>query len=217
MNKPLVTQTRTIKPTRRSLSGVFAFHGEGVAFESALERDFIHGWTLSPEVTRIVAQPAQIAFQLANGRKYTYTPDFLVEHVAGSGLKPMLVEVKFQDDWQANWREYLPKWKAAWRYAQNQGWTFHIYDQPRIRHQRLKNVQFLERYLYLDFKPAVGEAVLNTVSLMQAVPLQYLLAKHFTGDEAVGRALIFHLMANGKILFNLSLELDEMTILKVKP
>ena len=216
VSKPLVTQTRKIKPTRRSLSGVLAVRGKGVAFESALERDFIHGWTLSPEVVGIVAQPVKIPFRAANGLSYSYTPDFLVEYSPGSGLKPMLVEVKFQDDWQANWREYLAKWKAAWRYAQSQGWTFHIYDQSRIRHQRLKNVQFLQRYLYLEFKPAVGEAVLETVSLLKAVPLQYLLAKHFTGDEATGRALIFHLLANERILFNPSLELDEMSILRAK-
>lgn len=217
VSKPVVKQARQIKPTRRSLSGVLAMRGKGVAFESALERDFIHGWSLSPEVVGIVAQPVKIPFRASNGRNYSYTPDFLVEHAPGSGLKPMLVEVKFQDDWQANWREYLPKWKAAWRYAQSQGWSFHIYDQSRIRHQRLKNVQFLERYLYLEFKPAVAEAVLETVSLMQTVPLQYLLAKHFTGDEAIGRALIFHLLANGQIHFNLSLELDEMSILRAKP
>lgn len=217
VSKPLVTQTRKIKPTRRSLSGVLAVRGKGVAFESALERDFIHGWTLSPEVVGIIAQPVKIPFKAASGLNYSYTPDFLVEYSPGSGLKPMLVEVKFQDDWQANWREYLAKWKAAWRYAQSQGWTFHIYDQSRIRHQRLKNVQFLERYLHLDFKPTVAEAVLETVSLLKAVPLQYLLAKHFTGDESIGRALIFHLLANEKILFNQSLELDEMSILRAKP
>ncbi|HHH9110670.1 TPA: TnsA endonuclease N-terminal domain-containing protein [Pseudomonas aeruginosa] len=215
-SKSSVTQTRQIRPTRRSLSGVLALRGKGVAFESALERDFIHGWTLSPEVAGVVAQPAKIPFVAANGRKYHYTPDFLVEYVTATGMKPMLVEVKFRDDWKANWREYLPKWKAAWRYAKSQGWDFHIYDESRIRHQRLKNVQFLERYLYLEFKPAVGDAVLETVYLMKAVPLQYLLAKHFTGDEATGRALIFHLLANEKILFNLSLELDEMSILRVK-
>ena len=50
VSRSVVAQTRPIKPTRRSLSGVFSFRGKGVAFESALERDFIHGWTLSPEV-----------------------------------------------------------------------------------------------------------------------------------------------------------------------
>ncbi|HAY17330.1 MAG TPA: heteromeric transposase endonuclease subunit TnsA, partial [Halomonas sp.] len=39
---PLPTSVRKIGPTRRSVSGYYAFRGEeSIAFESTLERDFL--------------------------------------------------------------------------------------------------------------------------------------------------------------------------------
>ena len=41
-DKIIPSQMRKIKPTRRSLSGTYAFRGEtGIQFESSLERDFL--------------------------------------------------------------------------------------------------------------------------------------------------------------------------------
>ncbi|WP_457438814.1 TnsA endonuclease N-terminal domain-containing protein [Pseudomonas sp. TE3786] len=182
-------------------------------FESALERDFIQGWDLSPEVLDLVAQPVQIPFVAHNGRSYTYTPDFLIQFDERFGLKPMLVEVKMREQWKENWREWFPKWKAARRFAQSQGWSFHVFDENRIRGNRLRNVQFLDRFLDMEFDPIASDAVIHTVSLMGAAPFQYVLAKHFTGDEEIGRSHILHLLATRKLRCNLEDALDESTIL----
>jgi len=134
-------QMRKIKPTRRSVSGVYAFRGNSmVAYESTLERDFLIRTEFSLNVLDVIPQPAEIPFVSSNGRTYTYTPDFLVYYRLGSHSyddypKPVLVEVKPETEWRRHWREWLPKWKAAWSYARSQGWEFHIRDESRIRDQ----------------------------------------------------------------------------------
>jgi hypothetical protein len=72
-------QTRKIKPTRRSVSGIYPFRGEtAIAYESTLERDFLIRKEFNLYVLDIIPQPVQIPFTSNNGQVYTYTPDFLV-------------------------------------------------------------------------------------------------------------------------------------------
>src|SRR5476649_2410692 len=87
---------RRVKSTTRSLSGVFAFRGEGVAFESGLERDFLSRMDFRRDVMSAVAQPIQLNFVARNGRSYTYTPDFLVRFHSHTRQSPMLVEVNLR-------------------------------------------------------------------------------------------------------------------------
>lgn len=89
-----ISQTRKSRSMTRSLSGVFPFRGQGIYYESGLERDFIRIWSLSPEVVALVAQPVQIPFTAHNGRDYIHTPDFFVQFDDELNLKPLLVEVK---------------------------------------------------------------------------------------------------------------------------
>ncbi|MBD2837098.1 TnsA endonuclease N-terminal domain-containing protein [Pseudomonas sp. JM0905a] len=198
----------------RSFSGVFPICGQGVTYESGLERDFIRSWLLDPDVVAVVAQPAQIPFTARNGRNYIYPPDFFVHFNERSGRKPLLVEVKMREQWELNWREWSYKWKAARRYAREQGWEFRIYDESRIRGPRLQNIDFLQRYRNLSFDPVFTEAVRKTLSLMRAAPFHHLLALHFTGNEGIGRSHLWHLIAAGQVTADLDHELDEHTILR---
>lgn len=125
-NHPPFSTARRIKPTRRSLSGVFAFRGEAVSYESLLERDFLRRMDFDQSVVAVASQPVKLDFVSSNGRSYTYTPDFLVYFTERSGIRPMLVEVKLEEEWRDNWRSWLPKWKAAWRYASEQGGVSHL-------------------------------------------------------------------------------------------
>ena len=52
-------QVRTIKPTRRSVSGQICFEGSYIPFESTLERDFLIFHTFRKDVIDLVAQPFQ--------------------------------------------------------------------------------------------------------------------------------------------------------------
>lgn len=211
-------QMRKIKPTRRSVSGVYAFRGScGVAYESILERDFLIRTEFSLNVLDVIPQPAEIPFVSSNGRAYTYTPDFLVYYRLGSHSyddypKPVLVEVKPETEWRKHWREWLPKWKAAWSYAQSQGWEFHICDESRIRDQTFDNIRFLERYKRMPFSAEESRWVLETVRHMGCATMDYLLARHFMGIyRAEGIAHLWHLLATRKLDCDISRPLNEFS------
>lgn len=143
-------QTRKIRPTRRSVSGIYAFRGEtAIPFESTLERDFLIRTEFNGFVLNIIPQPVQIPFIGINGQSYTYTPDFLVRFRTNGTArerKPLLVEVKPVTEWREHWRDWATKWKAARRYASDRGWIFRIADESRIRDQVLANINALNRY-----------------------------------------------------------------------
>ncbi|MDR9863545.1 TnsA endonuclease N-terminal domain-containing protein [Pseudomonas baetica] len=198
-NYPPFSVARRIKSTTRSLSGVFAFRGEGVAYESLLERDFLSRMDFRKDVLQVISQPVMLDFVARSGQAYTYTPDFLVHFHSHSRLRPMLIEVKPEENWRENWRNFLPKWKAAWRYAKQRGWDFHIYDESRIRGQSLKNIQYLERFRHADYAEQDLDAVMRTVAFKGIASIQYLLALHFQGEEALGKSHIFHLIATRQL------------------
>lgn len=198
-NQPPFSVARQIKSTSRSLSGVFAFRGASVAFESMLERDFLRRMDFRNDVLQVVSQPIAVDFVAWNGRAYTYTPDYLVRFHSHTRRRPMLIEVKPEENWRKNWREYLPKWKAALRHAKQEGWEFHIYDESRIRGQSLKNIQFLERYRNADYAQADLDEILRTVAFKGFASVGYLTALHFQGEEALGKSHVFHLIATRQL------------------
>lgn len=209
-------QRRKIKPTRRSVSGVYAFRDQSsVAYESTLERDFLIRTEFSLSVLDVVPQPVEIPFVAENGRSYTYTPDFLVYYRLGDRTydnypKPVLVEVKPETEWRQYWRKWLPKWKAAWRYARSQGWEFHIRDESRIRDEAFDNIRFLERYKRMSFHVEESQHVLETVRQAGCVTVDYLLARHFMGIyRAEGIAHIRHLIATRQLDCDISRLHDE--------
>lgn len=215
-------QTRKIKPTRRSVSGIYAFRGEtAIPFESTLERDFLIRKEFCLAVLDIIPQPVQIPFVAANGQAYTYTPDFLVYYRLGNieygdYPKPVLVEVKPQAEWKKHWREWLPKWKAAYRYAKEQGWEFHIHDESRIRDQALGNIRFLERYKRMQFPVEESRWVIENVRQMGCTPFHYILARHFMGIyKADGIAHIWHLLATRQLDCDITRPMNDFTELWV--
>jgi len=216
------TQTRKIRPTRRSVSGVYSFRGQtAIPFESTLERDFLIRKEFALCVLDIIPQPVQIPFIGRNGQKYTYTPDFLVYYRLGNVPydeypKPLLVEVKPHTEWKKNWREWLPKWKAAYRYANEQGWEFHIHDESRIRDQALDNIRFLERYKRMQFPIEESRWVIENVRPMGCVPFHYIIARHFMGIyKAEGISHIWHLLATRQLDCDITRPLNDFTELWV--
>lgn len=205
--QPRPAQIRAIRPTRRSVSGIYPFRGESsIPFESTLERDFLMRIEFFRHVLDVIPQPVEIPFTAPNGRTYTYTPDFLVYYRLGDRSyedypKPLLVEVKPAEQWRRRWRDWLPKWKAARRHAHEQGWVFHLFDESRIRDQVLANVQFLSRYKRMQFPVEETAAVLDTVQQMGWATIDHLLARHFPGQiyRAQGIALIWHLLATRQL------------------
>ena len=215
-------QARKIGPTRRSVSGVYMFHGEtAIPYESTLERDFIIRKEFSLAVLDIIPQPVQIPFNGSDGRAHTYTPDFLVYYRLGNREygdypKPVLIEVKPEKEWRKNWRKWLPKWKTACRYAKGQGWEFHIQDESRIRDQALENVKFLGRYKRMEFPSEESGWIIENIRQMGSAPFHYILSRHFMGMyRAGGIAHLWHLLAKRQLDCDISRPLNDFTELWV--
>ncbi|WP_455815566.1 TnsA endonuclease N-terminal domain-containing protein [Pseudomonas graminis] len=212
------SQQRRIKPTRRSVSGAYAFRGHSeVEFESTLERDFIMQADFNLNVLDVIPQPASIPFRGGNGQEYTYTPDFLVYYRLGNHTyhnypKPRLVEVKPEAEWRLHWRTWLPKWKAAYRYAQIQGWEFHIHDESRIRNQALDNIRWLNRYKNMQFPVQDTHMLTEAVRDAGSITFEHLLSRHFLGMyRAVGQTHIWHLIATRKFDCDITKPLNQNT------
>jgi len=188
-----------------------------IAFESTLERDFLIRTEFCLSVLDVIPQPTEIPFAAANGQTYTYTPDFLVYYRLGNRAygnypRPVLVEVKPEAEWRKHWRDWLPKWKAAWRYAREQGWEFHICDESRIRDKAFENIRFLERYKRMQFSVEESQWVLETVRQMGSVTMDYLLSRHFMGlYRAQGIAHLWYLLASRRLDCDISRPLNEFT------
>ena len=196
-------QVRKIGPTRRSISGHVAFKGDSIAFESSLERDFIIYQSFRNDVIDIVSQPITIPF-VKNGRNYKYTPDFFVqlEPVAG---KSLIVEVKPKTEWQTNWRDWSDKWKAAIKFCSERGFKFVIYDEDRIHHLALENINFLMRYRHTTVVSEEVKAVLQDIELSGSTTVEHLLERYFKSHlyHNKGKHLLWYLMANKMIGFNI--------------
>jgi len=215
-------QTRKIGPTRRSVSGVYAFRGAiGIQFESTLERDFLIRKEFALCVIDVISQPVQIPFIGNNGQEYVYTPDFLVFYRSGKPScfeypKPLLVEVKPGVEWKKHWREWLPKWKAAYRYANEHGWEFHIHDESRIRDQTLTNIRFLDRYKRMQFPAEESRLIIENIQQMGSAPFHCILACHFMEIyKTAGIANVWYLLATRQLDCDMTLPLNDFTELWV--
>lgn len=213
-----VQPVRKIKPTRRSVSGKYPFRGKKlVPYESTLERDFVIRQQFFVDVQDVVAQPCSVPFQAPGGRRYVATPDYLVLRRATAGKsgqerKPLLVEVKPEQEWRQHWRAWLPKWKAIYRYAQSQGWEFHIADESRIRDVVLKNITFLDLYKRMNFESQDSRAVVQAVRSAKVLPVSALVDMFCSqGDRRRMTAHVWHLIATRELNCDVRRILSEQT------
>ena len=216
------TPVRRIPTNRRSITGFVSFRGESsIQFESTLERDFVLLQEFSLPVLDVVSQPCEIPFVDRNGRSYIYIPDFLVQYRTDSRdpneqFKPLLVEVKPETQWRQHWRKWMPKWKAARRFARENGWHFTIMDESRIRSVALQNITFLRSFVNLDFDENFSRQLLADVESMGSATFEYLLVKHFHGFYmAEGVRHLWHLLAARRLECDITLPLNSNTELWV--
>ena len=206
---------RKIGTVYGSISGVYSFRKEkSIRFESTLERDLLVKLEFSSTVLDVLEQPVEIPYITDTGRSSTYTPDFLVEYKRSSFsdneryTPPItLIEVKPRKILIKNWISLKPKFLAAINYARQEGWGFHIYDETRIRDTYLHNIQFLQRYLKMDFDAVDSAQILNSLANMGQNSFSGLIDYLYCAkqNKAVGIAHFWHLIATKKIGCDLSL------------
>ncbi len=207
-------ETSRIRTPPRRASGKFAFRGvTSVAFESALERDYLVRLEFFPNVTGVLSRPVTVPFTGTDGRSHAYTPDFLVFR---SDARPELVEVGPSARWRAHRGRWSPGWKAARRLARRRGWTFRLHDESRIRDRTLATVLVLQRYRRMSFPADEGERIVDAVASGRCATLGALLAAGVAGDDSrVGIAHVFHLVAHRRLDYDVRGPLDDATELKV--
>ncbi len=174
-------------------------HGKSVAFESALERDFLVLLDFDVQVARVIGQPMQHSFLDADGRSRRYTPDFRVDHVDGTSS---VHEVKYRDDLWANWKNLRPGIKAARKHARQQGWSFSVVTEVEIRGSALlANSKFLRPYRDFAEQSALEEQLQRTLAVLGESTPETLLVASFQSIDNRMRAVasIWRLMARDRV------------------
>ena len=185
------------KNYHRSVSGISfsAKNSAIVSFESTLERDFAYLQEFDLNVFCYEEQPVTIDFT-DNNQFRRYTPDFLVSYRKDLELprhfKPALVEVKYREDRKKNWKELKPKFLAAMRYADSQGWKFKIMTEVEIRTEYLFNAKFLLKYRHADHERGMMEQLLDTIRELRLSNPEELI-KAATIDKNRRAELLHHL------------------------
>ncbi|MCS4509969.1 TnsA endonuclease N-terminal domain-containing protein [Xylophilus ampelinus] len=130
----------------RSITGTMP---NGNRYESALERDFMLLMDFDLAVDVYTPQPLTIRYQDRDGDWHRYTPDGLVEwrkDLKPHDPRPLLVEIKYREAFQGEWRVWRERMRAARRYAEERGWQFLVITERDIRNPFLDNVRFLLPY-----------------------------------------------------------------------
>lgn len=150
---------RNIGVQSRSITGTMP---DGNRYESSLERDLIELLQSDSDFKRYHAQPVVIDLPpSAKSPLSRYVPDGLV--FWKSARRPWLVEVKYRADCAGQFAPFLRKFRAARQYANEQGWTFQVMTEDRIRGPKLVNVRFLSRYALLPECPVMVSAILESI------------------------------------------------------
>lgn len=101
---------------------------------------------------------------------------------------------------------------SPWRFAQQQGWSFHIVDESRVRGLTLDNIRTRSRYERMDFPCKESRLILETVQQMGCTTIDSLLARYFMGENrSEGVSHIRHLLATRQLDCDITRPLDELT------
>lgn len=154
-SQPGLLPVRRIPPKRKSFSGYVPFPGLGrvVWYESLLEQRLLLALKHLTPHPEVLEQPLTLNMRALGFRGKHYTPDFLVW---AHGIKPTLIEVKYEEDLRKNWERLKPKLMAARRYAQWRGWNFRLVT---------------DRHLHPEGVQRIDPPLLGLVSPYRRVPM----------------------------------------------
>ena len=129
--------------------------------------------------------------------------------MAAKTSPPWLCEIKYRDDLRTHWREYKPRFKAARRYARQQGWLFRLITEREIRTPYLKNVTFLRHYRHHRIAQADRCRLLTVLAEHSAGEAETVLTKLSPTRTVYAQLLpvLWHLVAVGQIGVDLSVPL----------
>jgi hypothetical protein len=184
--------------------------GRMVHFESLTERAYLYLLEHDPQVARYEEQPCRIRYQIA-GREHHYTPDVAVFWREGL---PSLIECKPAarlDD-----PDNQAKWMAARLWCAQHGYTFAVVTEALAQQHAilLDNLGALAGHAYQRYAPQALDAVLAVVQAAGG-PLTVSAAVERLPQirPQHARACIWHLLATGTLLTDLTKPLHVKTTL----
>ena len=170
-------------------------------FEGSLERDLYHMLDFDWTVERFEEQPVEIRYKDARGKTRKYTPDVLIEYVPEVDRKPVLAEVKFRKELKEHWRDFKPRFRAALRFAKENGWVFRLLTEREIRTQSLLNTKFLRRFKNRNVEEEDMHRILHQLARSGKTTPADLLAQLSDDQWEQARLLptVWYLVANRRI------------------
>lgn len=201
---------RVIGPNRRSLTGLVTSEGASHAFESSLERDFLVILDFNRRIQEFHTQPVTIRYRYA-GRDRRYTPDVFVVYYCDDD--PTLYEVKYREDLRRDWHKLRPGFKAAIKFAKQEGVRFKIVTEREIRTPLLSNIKFLRHCRRQPSHESIEEQVVRTLAALGESTPETLMRAAFRDDQNRLYALsaLWRMVAMGRIEADLETPLSMQT------
>lgn len=216
--KHLITQLDLKKPVRvirsghRGIRGTASVLRKPVAFESALERDFLVLLASDRNLVDVREQPVRIDFPDPTGRTTHYTPDFLV-HYGGHRRLQVIYEVKYRADLHADWPRLKGAFLAARRYARERDMRFSIMTEVEIRGPYLTNILFLRGYRDRPYDEDIEEHLVQTLAMLGETTPRALLTAAYQDRENRFAAIapLWRLLSIGRVYGDLTQPLTMTT------
>lgn len=206
---------RSIGVSSRSVTGIVPLMGR---FESTLERDLMELVRFDRRVTSFLAQPVKIEYKGDAGENRSYTPDGLITfQESASSPQPILYEVKYRANYREQWRNLLPKFRAAKSYCAQRGWRFEVYTEREIRTPYLDNVKFLWPFRNREPASLQRAQVVGVFESCSFISVSNLLGMLAPDLKQRGELIpvLWHLIANGVVCCDLNIPLSMASVLSI--
>lgn len=192
---------------QRHYSGTYwsSTQGGHVIYESRLELSGLIAADFARPVTAIAAQPFLLQARV-DGVVRSHIPDFLLATADG----PLVVEVK------PGWRLERPRVVGTLGWAQQLitelGWRYQVWSEPP--QVEAANLAFLAGYRIPEYLNAEVLAGFD-VAACEGARIGEVLAGYAAAQEPLARAVLLHLLWQGRLCADLSRPLQPTSILSV--
>jgi len=155
-------------------------------------------------------QPITIRYVDQDGKQRKYTPDGLIEYrkdiSPGRDMQPVLCEIKYREDFRADWRNLIRRFRVAKAYAQDMGWQFRVYTEREIRTPYLANARFLTGYISRVPDPDTLFAIIDKLADLRESDPEALMLSLFRDrwTRAAALPVLWYLVAERRIGCDLS-------------
>ncbi|MGE8453359.1 MAG: heteromeric transposase endonuclease subunit TnsA, partial [Pseudomonadales bacterium] len=129
----------------------------------------------------------------------------------------ILYEVKYRANFREQWRNLLPKFRAAKSYCAQRGWHFEVYTEREIRTPYLDNVKFLWPFRNREPGPFQRAQIVGVFESSNEISVSKLLGMLAPDPKERGELIpvLWHLIANGAVCCDLNIPLSMKTVLSI--